>query len=134
MELHASYVYMSMAFHYERHDIALMGFAKLMKDQNQRGGRVCLAAIDAPGCQEWKGSLHGLEDALALEKKVNESLLALHKLAEKHSDPHLTDFLESEYLDEQVKSIKELADMITRLKRAGTTGLGEHIVDKELQS
>jgi len=149
MELHASYVYMSMAFHYERHDIALMGYAKFMKDQsceerehamklmkyqNQRGGRVCLSAIDAPGCQEWKGALHGLEDALALEKKVNESLLALHALASKHSDPHLTDFLESEYLDEQVDSIKQLADMITILKRAGVNGLGEHIVDKELQS
>ena len=40
--------------------------------QNQRGGRVCLAAIDAPGCQEWKGALHGLEVALALKRKVNE--------------------------------------------------------------
>jgi len=148
MELYASYIYMSMAFHYERADVALMGYAKFMKDQsaeerehamklmkyqNQRGGRVCLGAVDAPGCQEWKGALHGLEDALALERKVNESLLAIHKLASSHADPHLTDFLESEYLDEQVESIKQIADMITRLKRAGTTGLGEHIVDKELQ-
>jgi len=46
------------------------------------------------------------------------------------SDPHLADYLESEFLDEQVKSIKEYADYITNLKRVGP-GLGEYIFDKE---
>ncbi len=46
------------------------------------------------------------------------------------SDPHLTDFLEGEFLDEQVKSIKEYADYITNLRRVGP-GLGEYIFDKE---
>merc|ERR1719318_2141488 len=32
-----------------------------------------------------------------------------------------------------VQDMKKLGDLITRLKRAGTTGLGEHIFDKELQ-
>ena len=32
----------------------------------------------------------------------------------------------------QVEAIKELADLVTKLKRAGK-GLGEHIVDKEMQ-
>jgi ferritin heavy chain len=45
-------------------------------------------------------------------------------------DPHLSDYLEGEFLDEQVKSIKEYADYITNLKRVGT-GLGEYIFDKE---
>merc|ERR1712073_220020 len=55
MELHASYVYMSMAAYFDRDDIALPGFAKrfqanseeerehamkLIKYQNMRGGRV----------------------------------------------------------------------------------------------
>jgi len=46
------------------------------------------------------------------------------------SDPHLTDYLEGEFLDEQVKSIKEYADYITNLRRVGP-GLGEYIFDKE---
>jgi len=148
MELYASYVYMGMSFHYQRDDVALDGVAKFMKDQsdeerehamklmkyqNQRGGRVLLTRVEAPSMQEWNGAITGLEAALDLEKKVNESLLALHKLADSNNDPHLTDFLESEYLTEQVESIKQIADMITKLKRAGTTGLGEHIFDKELQ-
>ena len=51
-------------------------------------------------------------------------------LSDFFSDPHLADYLESEFLDEQVKSIKEYADYITNLKRVGP-GLGEYIFDKE---
>ncbi len=46
------------------------------------------------------------------------------------SDPHLMDYIEAEFLEEQVKSIKEYADYITNLKRVGP-GLGEYIFDKE---
>ena len=46
------------------------------------------------------------------------------------SDPHLSDYLEAEFLDEQVKSIKEYADYITNLRRVGP-GLGEYIFDHE---
>ena len=49
------------------------------------------------------------------------------------SDAQLTDFLEGEFLKEQVEAIKEISDLITRMKRAGD-GLGLHIIDKELQS
>jgi len=149
MELFASYVYTSMWAYYERDDVALFGIAKffkeeseeenehaqkLMKYQVSRGGRVVLSAINPHTCQEWDGALKGLSEALILEKEVNQSLLDMHKLASQHNDAHLTDFLENHYLETQVKSIKKLADMITRLQRAGTTGLGEHIFDKELQS
>jgi len=149
LELFASYVYTSMSAYYNRDDVALFGMAKmskerseeeqehaqkLMKYQVSRGGRVVLAAIQAPENQEWAGCLKGLTEALDLEKKVNQSLLDMHKLADGHNDAHFTDFLESHFLDEQVEDIKKIADMITRLKRAGTTGLGEHIFDKELQS
>lgn len=42
----------------------------------------------------------------------------------------MCDFLESEYLKEQVEAIKEISDHITNLKRVGS-GLGEYIYDKE---
>ena len=42
----------------------------------------------------------------------------------------LSDFLEHEYLDEQVEAIKEIGDHITQLKRVGA-GVGEYLYDKE---
>lgn len=42
----------------------------------------------------------------------------------------MCDFLEDNYLREQVESIKEIADHVTNLKRVGP-GLGEYMYDKE---
>lgn len=44
----------------------------------------------------------------------------------------LCDFLESHYLEEQVKAIKVLGDYITNLRRLGANqgGLGEYLFDK----
>eukprot|EP00094_Tigriopus_californicus_P003506 TCALIF_03372-PA protein Name:"Similar to Soma ferritin (Lymnaea stagnalis)" AED:0.34 eAED:0.34 QI:0/0/0/0.5/1/1/2/0/63 len=60
-----------------------------------------------------------------------QSLLNLHEMASKHGDAHLCDFLESEFLTEQVEGIKELGDWVSKLKRAGD-GIGVHILDKEI--
>ena len=69
--------------------------------------------------------------ALDTERHVNEALLKLHKVAEKHNDAHFMDFLESEFLDEQVESIKKIGDYLRQLKRAGS-GLGEYLFDQRL--
>uniref|UniRef100_A0A6M2E8P7 Ferritin n=1 Tax=Amblyomma tuberculatum TaxID=48802 RepID=A0A6M2E8P7_9ACAR len=145
MELYASYVYTSMAYYFDRDDVALPGFHKffkksseeerehadkLMKYQNMRGGRVALQPIQKPSQDEWGTGLEAMQAALELEKTVNQSLLDLHKLATNHDDAQLCDFLESEYLAEQVKAIKELSDYVTNLKRVGP-GLGEYMFDKE---
>ncbi len=148
MELYASYVYMSMSCYFERDDVALPGMCKFFKEasdeerdhaklfmkyQNKRGGRIVLQAIAAPSLQEW-GNAHGaLQAALDLERQVNQSLLELHGTASRNNDPHLTKMLEDEYLEEQIESMKKLGDMITRLKRVGTSGLGEFMFDKEIQ-
>nr|ARU12137.1 ferritin [Conus frigidus]ASF90534.1 ferritin [Conus ebraeus]QFQ61169.1 Ferritin [Conus magus]UMA83327.1 venom-related protein ferritin [Conus judaeus]UMA82394.1 venom-related protein ferritin [Conus ebraeus] len=145
MELHASYCYQSMAFYFDRDDVALPGFAKffrksseeerehaekLMTFQNQRGGRIVLQDIKKPDRDEWGSGLDAMQVALALEKSVNQSLLDLHEVATNHNDAQMTDFLEGNYLQEQVRSIKELGDYITNLKRVGP-GLGEYMFDKE---
>lgn len=49
------------------------------------------------------------------------------------NDPHLSMLIEDDYLEEQVESMKKLGDLITKLKRAGTSGIGEYLFDKELQ-
>jgi len=146
MELYASYVYMSLSFHYERDDVALPGMAKFfrknsdeerehaqkfMKYQNQRGGRILLCPINAPPQQEWGSLKDGIQTALDLEKEVNQSILDLHALSSSRGDGHLSNFLEGEFVEEQVEAIKELGDMLTRARRVGS-GLGEHMFDKEI--
>ncbi len=105
---------------------------KLMKYMNDRGGRVFLKEVSKPEKDEWGTAIDALQIALNLEKEVNQSLLNLHGLGSTNTDPHLCDFLETEYLQEQVKSIKYLSELITKCKRAGP-GLGEYMIDRELQ-
>merc|ERR1712098_277904 len=148
MEFYASYVYLSMASYYNRDDQALHGFAKyfqkasdeermygmkLMEYQAKRGGRVVFQDIAKPSSMEWGTPVDAMEAALELEKTVNQSLLDLNKACDAKGDAHLCDFIEAEFLGEQVEGIKELGDMITKIKRAGD-GLGLHIMDKEIGS
>jgi len=148
MELHASYVYMSMAAYFDRDDVALHGFAKRFREnseeerehamkfiqyQNMRGGRVVFQDIPKAPSDEWGSAVEAVTATLKLEKTVHESLLSLHKVASDHNDAQLTDFLEGEFLKEQVEAQKEIGDLLTKLKRAGD-GVGLHIIDKELHS
>jgi len=140
MELYASYVYLAMAYHFDRDDVSSKEFfdyykkqsdekredaKKLIKYQNLRGGSFLLVDIKAPEKIEWKKDINTLEDSLALEKKVNTSLLALHGVAGKHNDCHLQDFIENEFLNEQVECINKLGKLLTQAKRCGD-GLGEY--------
>lgn len=43
-----------------------------------------------PEKDEWSNSLDALQSALKLEKKVNQALLDLHKLAMEKGDPHVS--------------------------------------------
>ncbi|XP_038639298.1 ferritin heavy chain-like [Scyliorhinus canicula] len=146
-ELTASYVYLSMAYYFERDDIALRNFAKfyleqsleeqehaakLMKFQNLRGGRIILKDIKKPKQDEWGNGLEAMEQALHLEKEVNQCILDLHKLASDQDDHSLCEFLESNYLNEQIVAITRLGEHITNLKRLGApdNGMGEYLFDK----
>ncbi|XP_043535679.1 ferritin, middle subunit-like isoform X2 [Chiloscyllium plagiosum] len=145
LELTASYLYQSLMSYFDRDDVALHHFSqffkaqsqekqehaeKLLKFQNQRGGRVVLQDVKKPERDEWGNGLQAMQVALDLEKNVNQSLLDLHQLAQ--TDPHLCDFLETHYLDEEVEIIKRLGDYITNLKRLGApeNGLGEYLFDR----
>ncbi|KAE9418595.1 hypothetical protein Angca_008017, partial [Angiostrongylus cantonensis] len=119
IEMYASYVYLSMAMYFDRDDVALPNVSKwfrkqsdeerehairLMKFQNIRGGSVVLQAINKPEKDEWGCALDAFQArfsaALALEKFNNQSLLDLHAKASAANDPHMSDFLESKFLDE----------------------------------
>lgn len=64
---------------------------------------------------------------------VNSALLKLHQIADEANDPQLCDYVESEFLSEQVRSIKQLADMCTQLARVGD-GLGVYLWDQQMRS
>lgn len=144
LELYASYVYLSMAAYFDRDDVAHKGFhdyfakssteerehaGKLIKYQNMRGGRVVFKEIPSPAKNDWGSPLEAMQEALKLEKSVNASLLDLHRIASEASDPQMCDFIETEFLLEQVKAIKEISDHITNLVRVGP-GLGEYMYDR----
>lgn len=69
---------------------------------------------------------------LLVEKNLNQALLDLHGLASAHGDPHICDFLENHFLDEEVKLIKKMGDHLTNLRRlAGPqAGLGEYLFER----
>ncbi|XP_034045818.1 ferritin, middle subunit-like isoform X3 [Thalassophryne amazonica] len=147
MEQFASYTYTSMAFYFSRDDVALPGFYSFFKEhsevdrehtekflsfQNKRGGRILLQDIKKPERDEWGSGLEAMQCALQLEKNISEALLKLYKLASEHIDPHLCDFLEAHYLNEQVETIKKLGDYVTSLTSmdAHNNKMAEYLFDK----
>lgn len=146
-ELTASYVYQSISSWLARDTVALLNLSKyyhkmsmeerehaqkLVDYMSKRGGRVKWEPIAAPPA-EWKSAMNILESALKLERDVNQSLLNLHKVAGDSGDAALCDFIESEFLEDQVEDIKKAADLVTQLQRCGGEGLGLFIFDKEFQ-
>ncbi|KAG0168131.1 Stores iron in a soluble, non-toxic, readily available form [Apophysomyces sp. BC1034] len=144
-ELQASQVYLSMASWAQHTTNALPGLEKYFREQaeeerehaqhlidylNMRGGKVLLRALQAPE-SDWKSAKNAIESALQLEKDVNKSLLNLHKISDSNNDPQMCDFIEGKFLEEQVKAIKTLADMVTQLNRVGE-GLGVYLWDQQL--
>nr|XP_039323946.1 ferritin heavy chain-like [Saimiri boliviensis boliviensis] len=134
LELCTSCVRLSMSYCLDCNAVALKNFAKyfvhqsheerehaekLMKLQNQRGGQPFLQDISKPDRDDGESGLNVVECVLHLGKNVSQSLLELHKLATDKNDPHLCDFIETHYLNEQVKSIKELGDHVTNLRKMG---------------
>ncbi|KAM5131875.1 ferritin heavy chain B-like [Mantella aurantiaca] len=147
LKMYASYTYLSLAYYFDRDDVALQHVSeffkelshkqqdhaeKFLKCQNKRGGRVLLHDIKKPDQDTWGSTLEAMQTALNLEKNVNQALLDLHIVATDRKDPHLCCFLESELLEEQVENIKKIGDHITNLKRLGVpqNGTGEYLFDK----
>uniref|UniRef100_A0A8C0XB72 Ferritin n=1 Tax=Castor canadensis TaxID=51338 RepID=A0A8C0XB72_CASCN len=124
LHLRASYTYLSLGYYFDRDDVALAG--------NQRGGRAIFQDVQKPSQDEWGKTLDAMEAALTLEKSLNQAILDLHALGSARTDPHLCDFLENHFLDEEVKLIKKMGDHLTNLRRlAGPqAGLGEYLFER----
>ncbi|XP_055275116.1 ferritin light chain-like, partial [Moschus berezovskii] len=101
-----------------------------LKLQNQRDGRALFLDMQKPSQDEWGKTQDAMEAALLVEKNLNQALLDLHGLASARGEPHICDFLENHFLDEEVKLIK--GDHLTTLRRlAGPqAGLGEYLFQR----
>lgn len=138
VEYNVSYAYHAMFAYFDRDNVALKGLAKFFKEsseeerehaeklmeyQNKRGGKVKLQSIVMPlsefDHQEKGDALHAMELALSLEKLVNDKLLNLHRVASKNNDVQLADFIESQFLAEQVEAIKRISEYVAQLRRVG---------------
>ncbi|KAK8552844.1 hypothetical protein V6N13_121223 [Hibiscus sabdariffa] len=138
VEYNVSYVYHAMFAYFDRDNVALKGLAKFFKEssseerehaeklmeyQNKRGGKVKLQSILMPLSEfdhaEKGDALSAMELALSLEKLTNEKLLNLHSVAVRNHDVQLTEFIEREYLAEQVEAIKKISEYVAQLRRVG---------------
>tara|TARA_Y100001970_G_C13882602_1_gene674580 strand:+ start:161 stop:691 length:531 start_codon:yes stop_codon:yes gene_type:complete len=144
LEFWASYQYDLMSSYFDRSDVGLKNIAKFFRKssneerehahklidyQNKRGGIVKFENIKNCNLNYLKNEnkndvLLSFEKALEMEQIVYKSLLKLHSSGEENKDPQFTDFIESEYLDEQISALNEISIYISQLQRIGENGHG----------
>ncbi|XP_021010075.1 ferritin heavy polypeptide-like 17 [Mus caroli] len=143
--LHASYVYLAMAFYFDLDDVSLGNFKRFFQRfickasvevflflQNEHGGHVLLTRIVRPDPNSWQGGLRAMECAFHMEMTINQNLLNLHELAKGKGDAYLCNFLEQHCLDEQANVLKKMGSYLTNLRQmeAPEYGLAEYLFDK----
>jgi len=144
-ELYSSYLYLSMAAHFEAAN--LPGFAHWMHAQADeerehgmkffefiydRGGRVKLQAIEQPPT-EFGSPLQVFEQVLGHEQKVTSLIHNLYALAQQEKD-YPTQVMLHWFIDEQVEEEKNAAAIIELLKLAGESGPALLMADRQLGS
>ncbi|XP_013105290.1 ferritin-2 heavy chain [Stomoxys calcitrans] len=145
LELKAFYSYLAMAFHFDRSDAASPGAFKFFKNaseeerqhailimeyMNKRGGDLKLNAIQSPKLS-FQSIKEAMLEALSMEKDVNTALLEAHAIADRNNDPNMCDFIETNFLQEQVDGIKQLADYVTQIEKS-ECDLSSYLFDKYL--
>jgi ferritin heavy chain len=145
LEYWASYQYHIIWSYFDRNDVGISNIAeffrknsveerehaeKFMSYQNLRGGKVTLNGVQSvdlsylDNMESNNDVLASFEKALEMENIIYTSLINVHKTSEKYSDPQFGDFVEGEFLKEQVHAISEITKYISQLKRIGNDGHG----------
>ena len=154
LEYWASLQYHAISSYFSHHNVGLENIAKyfnkcsleerehadkLIEYQNKRGGRVVIGDVTNINNTFYNSNiessnlLQAFELALEMEQKVYQSLLQLHGLGETHNDAALTDFIEGEYLTEQIDGINELSNYVSQLRLIGNNGSGLWIFNNEFE-
>ena len=145
MHLQASYTYLSLGFYFDLDNVALEGvghFSWIGQGEAQRPRASLENAKSAQGphalprraeasLDDWGKTKNAMEATLLMEKNLNQAFLGLQSLGSAHTDPHICDFLQNHFLDEEVKLVKKMGDHLTHLLRlAGPqAGLGEYLLE-----
>lgn len=130
-------MYLSVAFYLDRDDVTPEPFRRCFRSQwhekreqarkpimlqNLRGGLICLPDIRKPEREYRESGLEATEWACHLEEGVGYSLLELHYLAMEKGDAQLCDCLQSHFLNQQVKAVRELGGYLSHLHKMWATG------------
>jgi len=159
-EINASMKYLAMAAHFSRDTVNRPGFAKLFFEAASeerehaiklidyllmRGelvsnvSKLIRMSINVPTIS-WKSGAAALSDALEVEASVTKKIRGVIAVCDNPNDGsgftdyHLSDYLTGEFLEEQYKGQKDLADKLSQLQKLmGKHGhLGEFLFDKKL--
>lgn len=144
-ELFSEYYYLSMASYFN--STGLSGFEnffliqveeerfhamKMYNFLNERGGRVCLQAIEAPKT-EFKSPIEVFELAYDHEKLVSKLINELMDLAIKENDHAAKNHL-NWFVEEQVEEEASMDTILNKLKLIGGEGHGLLMLDNELSN
>ena len=142
-ELFSSYLYLSMAAHFEA--TTMPGMAAWMRVQAQeetihamkfydyileRNGKVTLAQIDAPKT-EWSSPAEAFEDAYAHEQKITRLINGLVDLAVAEKD-HATETFLQWFVTEQVEEEATVSTIVDQLQLVGDNGVALYMIDGQL--
>ncbi len=142
-ELYSSYLYLSMAAHFENQNLA--GFAKWMHVQEgeerehamklysflvDRGGRVLLKPIAGPET-EWKTSLELFKQVASHEAAVTASIHALYEVALKEKD-YAAQVMLQWFINEQVEEEKNAGEIVQQLELIDVRGTAVLMLDHRL--
>jgi ferritin len=142
-ELYSSYLYLSMAAHFE--DKNLNGFAHWFKLQakeewehgmkfydfiNQAGGKVTLKAIKTPKTN-WKSIMEAFKDTLKHEKHITGLINKLVGQAMQAKDYATNNFLQW-FVNEQVEEEATVEEIMNKLELIGDAKSGLFMLDREL--
>ncbi|KAJ8782010.1 hypothetical protein J1605_010523 [Eschrichtius robustus] len=89
----------------EKHE----GTQRLLKMQNQRSSRTLFQDVQKPSPDEWGKTQDATEVAILMEKNLSQALEDPQALSSAGADTHPCNFLESRFLQEQLKLIKKMA-------------------------
>ena len=142
-EYYSSYLYLSMAAHFEAANLG--GFAHWMKVQAReemghamkfyeyiydQGGRVTLQAIEQPPA-DFGSAMSVFQAALEHERKVTGLIRNLYGLAAKEND-YATQVVLQWFINEQVEEEKNATQIVEQLKMIGDQGAALFMMNAQL--